>query len=108
MNDWIALLSNFGVGGGLAFLFAWYLIKSLIPSLTQSNEEQREAFLLALREERADFLNALEGLRETQERFTSEISQNLSTLAEEVKGSAKLVAYLAGNPNPASSEQTKG
>jgi len=96
MNEWIALLSNFGVGGGLAFLFAWYFMKSLVPSLTKNNEDQREAFLKALRDERSDFLQALRDLRETQEKVGQKLTDNLVTLASEVRTVSKIVSSLAG------------
>jgi len=91
MNEWIALLSNFGVGGGLAFLFAWYLMKSLVPSLTKNNEDQREAFLKALRDERSDFLMALRELRETQEKVGQKLTDNLVTLASEVRDISRVL-----------------
>lgn len=92
MNEWVTILSNFGVGGGLAFLFAWYLIKSLIPSLTRTNDEQRGAFLNALREERADFLLALRQHNDVQEKFTQKVTESMSILINEVRRLSELIA----------------
>ncbi len=99
MVEWIQLLSNFGVGGGLAFLFAWYLIKSLIPSLAQVNEKQRNAFLDALREQRAEFLSTLKEIRLSQEKFSKEISSSLSGLTDELSMTSRIMTSLFGKGN---------
>lgn len=94
MTEWAMLISNVGVGGGLAVLFAWYLLRSLIPSLTRTNQEQRDAFLSALREERREFLQALQELRHSQEETSAEVGKELAALTHEVDTANSLLANL--------------
>jgi|GEM_PF-1875103 len=94
MTEWAILISNVGVGGGLAVLFAWYLLRSLIPSLTRTNQEQRDAFLSALREERREFLRALAEIRQSHEAASSELSKELASLTHEVESASSLLMNL--------------
>ena len=94
MEQWLGVLGNLGVGGGLAFFFAWYLVKAVIPSLTRENAEQRAAFLGELKQQREAFLNALSGLKQSNEACASRVSHELSGLAGETRRIGELVAGL--------------
>jgi len=94
MTEWAILISNVGVGGGLAVLFAWYLLRSLIPSLTKTNQEQRDAFLSALREERREFLHALAEIRQSHKEASAEVNKELAALTHEVDTANSLLVNL--------------
>jgi len=94
MAEWATLISNVGVGGGLAVLFAWYLLRSLIPSLTKTNQEQRDAFLAALREERREFLSALRELQRAQESGSSLVGKQLAALTHEVEETNSVITSI--------------
>jgi len=84
MEGWAALIGNVGIGGGLAFFFAWYLVRAVIPQLMRENAQQRDAFLAELTKQRADFIGALEGLKLSGERAACDLSQRMSALNAEL------------------------
>lgn len=84
MDGWASLIGNVGIGGGLAFFFAWYLVRAVIPQLMSENERQREAFLAELAKQREEFLCALEGLKLSGERAASRISQRITDLGAQL------------------------
>ncbi len=81
MEHWPTIIGNLGVGGGLAFFFAWYLVRLVIPSLTRENGQQRQAFLDELKEQRREFIAALRELKESGERSAKCVSGELSGLS---------------------------
>ena len=94
MEQWLGIIGNLGVGGGLAFFFAWYLVRTVIPSLTRENGQQREAFLGELMEQRRQFLVALRELKESSQLGMSRVSQEMGCLATEVRRTGELVVEL--------------
>ena len=85
MDGWASLIGNVGIGGGLAFFFAWYLVRAVIPQLMSENAQQREAFLAELAKQREEFLCALEGLKLSGERTACGISQRITELGSELE-----------------------
>ena len=81
MEQWPIIIGNLGIGGGLAFFFAWYLVRVVIPSLTRENGQQRQAFLDELKEQRREFIAALRELKESGERSAKYVSGELSGLS---------------------------
>jgi hypothetical protein len=93
MGDWAALIGNVGIGGGLAFFFAWYLVRAVIPQLMGENAQQREAFLAELAKQRAELVSALRELKESSESASGDISRRLSCISAEL---ARLGACACG------------
>ena len=85
MEQWPIIIGNLGVGGGLAFFFAWYLVRVIIPSLTKENGQQRQAFLIELKEQRREFIAALRELKESGEQSAKGVSRELSNLGMAVQ-----------------------
>jgi len=94
MEQWLIIIGNLGIGGGLAFFFAWYLVRVIIPSLTRENGQQRQAFLAELKEQRREFLAALRELKESGEQSAKCISRELSGLSTAIQRNSELVVQF--------------
>jgi len=94
MEQWPIIIGNLGVGGGLAFFFAWYLVRVIIPSLTKENGQQRQAFLAELKEQRREFLAALRELKESGEQSAKCVSRELSGLGTAIQRNSELVVQF--------------
>jgi len=94
MEQWPVIIGNLGVGGGLAFFFAWYLVRMLIPALTRENSQQRQAFLDELKEQRREFITALRELKDSSELSAKHVSQELSGLGTAIQRSNELIVQF--------------
>jgi hypothetical protein len=86
MDQWLTIFGNLGIGGGLAFFFAWYLVRMAMPALMRENAEQRKEFLRHLVQQRSEFTAALTGLKDSNERVAARLMAELAGMAGEVRG----------------------
>jgi len=86
MEQWLTVFGNLGIGGGLAFFLAWYLVRVALPALMRENAEQRKEFLRHLVQQRNEFTSALTGLKDSNERVAARLTAELASLAGELRG----------------------
>jgi hypothetical protein len=94
MEQWPIIIGNLGVGGGLAFFFAWYLVRMVIPALTRENGQQRQEFLDELKEQRREFIAALRDLKDSSDLSAKRVSRELSDLGTAVQRNSELVVQF--------------
>jgi hypothetical protein len=94
VEQWLITIGNLGIGGGLAFFFAWYLVRAIIPSLTRENGQQRQAFLAELKEQRREFIGALRELKESGEQSAKGVSRELLDLGTAIQRTNELIVQF--------------